>query len=404
MRDSALDEALTAIGYAKVIVALHPGDGGAPIGAAVAAMASTAAIPRRPSAGARRGVAVTASAASSLELDLQQHFIVPNEAQPLSLAAAVLRTDVTASRRSKAASKQPKSASPRLMRMYPHLRLAIGYVNNGGATALEADSRVASVVKAPELSLIRPVAARPAAPGKVTSWGILRLGADKLWAAGFEGEGVVVGHLDTGVDGSHPALAGAIAAFAEFDMTGELVPGAQPRDSAQHGTHTAGTIVGRSGPKGSFGVAPKAKLASGMVIEGGQTIDRILSGMDWMVEQGCHILSMSLGLRGYTPAFQTVIDSLRAAGVLPVIAVGNEGPLTSRSPGNYANVVSIGAARIKSQAFRAARPSIVPTNRSFPRSLRQASGWCRASPTGDLPKWTAPRWQPPISPVWRRCS
>jgi subtilisin len=52
---------------------------------------------------------------------------------------------------------------------------------------------------------------------------------------------------------------------------------------------------------------------------------------------------MSLGLRGFTPAFQTVIDALRAANVLPVIAVGNEGPNTSRSPGNYANVLSVGA-------------------------------------------------------------
>jgi subtilisin family serine protease len=52
---------------------------------------------------------------------------------------------------------------------------------------------------------------------------------------------------------------------------------------------------------------------------------------------------MSLGIRGFTPAFQTVIDALRTAGVLPVIAVGNEGPLTSRSPGNYANVISVGA-------------------------------------------------------------
>jgi subtilisin family serine protease len=52
---------------------------------------------------------------------------------------------------------------------------------------------------------------------------------------------------------------------------------------------------------------------------------------------------MSLGLRGYTPAFQVVIDALRGQGVLPVIAVGNEGPRTSRSPGNYTNVISVGA-------------------------------------------------------------
>jgi subtilisin family serine protease len=80
-----------------------------------------------------------------------------------------------------------------------------------------------------------------------------------------------------------------------------------------------------------------------MVIEGGQVIDRILGGMDWVIGEGVRILSMSLGLRGYTPAFQAIVDALRRANVLPVIAVGNEYPNTSRSPGNYANVLSVGA-------------------------------------------------------------
>jgi subtilisin family serine protease len=175
------------------------------------------------------------------------------------------------------------------------------------------------------------------------TWGIKRIRADRLWEAGHKGKGVVVGHLDTGVDGSHPALRGAIAAFAEFDLAGNQVPGARAHDSDEHGTHTAGTIAGRAGQKGAFGVAPEAQLASGLVIEGGQVVDRILAGMEWLVDQQVHILSMSLGLRGYTPAFQTVIDALRAAKVLPIIAVGNEGPNNSRSPGNYANVLSVGA-------------------------------------------------------------
>lgn len=149
--------------------------------------------------------------------------------------------------------------------------------------------------------------------------------------------------LDTGADGTPPALEGAIASFAEFDMAGDRVPNARPTDSDDHGTHTAGTIVGRVRKKGAFGAAPAAKLASAMVIEGGQVIDRILAGMDWVIGEGVRIMSMSLGLRGYTPAFQAIVDALRAANVLPVIAVGNEYANSSRSPGNYANVLSVGA-------------------------------------------------------------
>ena len=72
-----------------------------------------------------------------------------------------------------------------------------------------------------------------------------------------------------------------------------------------HG-HTAGTIAARAVGTTRFGVAPEAGLASAMVIEGGNVIARILAGMDWTVGQGVQILSMSLGLRGYTPAFLSV--------------------------------------------------------------------------------------------------
>jgi subtilisin family serine protease len=165
-----------------------------------------------------------------------------------------------------------------------------------------------------------------------------------LWDAGFTGRGVLVGHLDTGVDGSHPALAGALAAFAEFDSLGKLLKNAaKPRDSGNHGTHTAGTIVGRPVGKTHFGVAPEARLASAMVIEGGNVVARILAGMDWAIGKGVRILNMSLGLRGFTPAFLTLSSLLRGRGILPVFAVGNEGPGTSRSPGNYVEALSVGA-------------------------------------------------------------
>jgi subtilisin family serine protease len=80
-----------------------------------------------------------------------------------------------------------------------------------------------------------------------------------------------------------------------------------------------------------------------LVIEGGNVIARVLQGMEWIVERGAPILSVSLGLPGYTPAFEVVLDALWTNDVLPVIAIGNEGANTSRSPGNYANTMSIGA-------------------------------------------------------------
>jgi len=169
-----------------------------------------------------------------------------------------------------------------------------------------------------------------------TTWGLRKLGIEALWKEGLTGKGVAVGHLDTGVDGNHVAIKSRIAAFMEFDFQGDPMPGASPHDSDDHGTHTAGTICGEKAGGFSIGVAPEAELHSGLVIEGGDVLLRILAGMEWALGQGVRVLSMSLGLRGFTPFFLAVTQRLRDRWVLPVFAIGNEGVGTSRSPGNYA--------------------------------------------------------------------
>jgi subtilisin family serine protease len=80
-----------------------------------------------------------------------------------------------------------------------------------------------------------------------------------------------------------------------------------------------------------------------MVIEGGDVVARVMAGMDWIVGSGARILNMSLGIRGMLDDFLALTVLLREKGVLPVFAVGNEGPGTSRSPGNYAEALSVGA-------------------------------------------------------------
>jgi subtilisin family serine protease len=134
-------------------------------------------------------------------------------------------------------------------------------------------------------------------------------------------------------------------AFAEFDAIGnQVTPNPKPHDTGKHGTHTAATIAGRAVKGLAMGVAPGAKLASAIVIEFGNVVARVLSGLDWALGQKVKVLSMSLGLQGWLEDFLPIIQILRTEGVLPVIAVGNEGPGTSRSPGNYTEALSVGAA------------------------------------------------------------
>jgi subtilisin family serine protease len=178
-----------------------------------------------------------------------------------------------------------------------------------------------------------------------------------------------VGHLDTGVDGTHPALKKAIARFAEFDDLGqEVLPTPRPFDSEDHGTHTAATIAGHPVRGRHIGVAPGSRLASAIVIEGGNVVARVLGGMDWAVGHNVRILSMSLGFPGWVDDFLALTRLLREKNILPVFAVGNEGPGTSRSPGNYPETLSVGAHDVdadvaefsSSQRFSRKRDPVVP--------------------------------------------
>ena len=239
-----------------------------------------------------------------------------------------------------------QDVDPAQVRVYPNLGIVYGTVDASGLAALKEDPAVRKVNAANPFSLIRPVSGAESTLVGQHTWGLEAMHVPEVWAKGLTGAGVKVAHLDTGVDGEHPALDGAIAEFAQFDLAGRIIPGVVATDSDQrdgHGTHTAATIAGRAVRDRHVGVAPGAELYSAMVIEGGDAVARILGGMDWAVGQGVRILSMSLGIRGLVADFLDIVDILRDNGVLPVIAVGNEGPGTSRSPGNYPKALSVGA-------------------------------------------------------------
>ncbi|HZI70947.1 MAG TPA: S8 family serine peptidase [Nitrososphaeraceae archaeon] len=232
-------------------------------------------------------------------------------------------------------------------RFFPKLGVYVGYMDKKGIN--KTKDIAASLHPAENISPIRPVAKRLAMSAGSMTWGCQRLGLDKIWSQGLTGKGVRVGHLDTGVDAKHEALRGKIKGFIDTDPnTGDIIP--DPRspedaayDSDEHGTHTAGTICGGLANGMAIGVAPNCDLFSGLVIEGGKVEFRVLRGMEWCIENHVRILSMSLGLRGYTPVWLEIVRRLRQNGVLPVFAIGNEGPGTSRSPGNYVEPISVGA-------------------------------------------------------------
>lgn len=214
---------------------------------------------------------------------------------------------------------------------------------------------------------------------KAHTWGLARTGALAVWGAfGARGEDIKVAVLDTGVDATHPDLKDKVVGFAEFDRKGAIIVDdvAKARDSDRHGTHCAGIIAGGNAKGRWIGMAPKAKILSGMVLSperpgapASGTDAQILAGIEWAVRSGAQVISMSLGGMRLSP---DVIDTYTRAfinanrvGIPVVAAVGNWGSQTSDSPGNDYFAFTVGAtdARDLAAGFSGGRTQIVEKSR-----------------------------------------
>lgn len=197
------------------------------------------------------------------------------------------------------------------------------------------------------------------------TWGLDRIGADRVHQElGLTGDGVRVAVLDTGVDITHPDLAGRMVTtdpddptfpggWMELDATGEPVA-SQPHDSEDHGTHVAGTVMGDDASGTQIGVAPDAELMAGLVLPGGEgTLAQVIAGMEWAADpydaQGnpagepADIVNMSLGAVGRHDELIAPTRNLVAAGIFPSFSAGNNCFGSSSSPGNVYEAVGVGA-------------------------------------------------------------
>jgi subtilisin family serine protease len=175
-----------------------------------------------------------------------------------------------------------------------------------------------------------------------------QIGAPVAWRAGQTAKGVKVAVLDTGIDATHPDLAGAIAESADF--TGSPY-GAD--DVNGHGTHVASIVTGSGAASAGryAGVAPDATLLDGKVLDdgGSGTESGIIAGMEWAAGRGAKVINMSLGSdynTDGTDLLSTAVDRLSAqTGALFVVAAGNNGPAagTIGSPGAAEAALTVGA-------------------------------------------------------------
>ncbi|MFS0861527.1 carboxypeptidase regulatory-like domain-containing protein [Fredinandcohnia sp. 179-A 10B2 NHS] len=193
---------------------------------------------------------------------------------------------------------------------------------------------------------------------RLPEWGIEKINATKVWGEyGIKGEGIVVGIMDSGVDGGHEALKHNYRGkdgnhqYSWIDLSGHNYP--TPQDGNGHGTHVAGTAVG-GGQGEPIGVAPEAEwIAAKIFNDGGSTTtSAIHRAFEWFMAPGGdpskapHVVNNSWGnSNAYNIEFYEDVEAWVAAGIFPLFAAGNDGPgsQTIGSPGSFPSAFAIGA-------------------------------------------------------------
>jgi subtilisin family serine protease len=175
---------------------------------------------------------------------------------------------------------------------------------------------------------------------QVIDWGVSVVQAPLLWGT-VRGEGMKVAILDTGINKNHPDLIGNIRGGANF-TTSDIN---DYEDRQGHGSHCAGIIGAVDNGLGVIGVAPAVELYSVKVLgDNGQgSTDWIVQGLDWCIANQIDIASMSLGCGGDPgPALHDAIKRARAAGIIIVVASGNESTQCGY-PAAYEECIAVGA-------------------------------------------------------------
>lgn len=155
---------------------------------------------------------------------------------------------------------------------------------------LKNDPQVQLVVPTMPTRLISPVEVKPVLPrtALASNWGIKAVRADK---SRYDGAGVSIAVLDTGIDRDHPAFAGMTLVEKDFSDHGN-------GDRNGHGTHCAGTIFGRNDGQQRVGVArgvERALIGKVLGDDGAGQSEMVFHALTWAMEQQADIISMSLG-------------------------------------------------------------------------------------------------------------
>jgi len=174
---------------------------------------------------------------------------------------------------------------------------------------------------------------RPADGTREITYNVLKVNAHLVWDLGYEGEGIIVAIVDTGVNYNHNDLKTHMWTHPDYPNHGWNFVGNNnnPMDDHNHGTHCAGTVAGDGTAGSQTGMAPKAQIMAIKVwnSQGSGGTSSMCQGIQFAVEKGAHIVSMSGGVWGGGSAaeriqFRNTMNNVLDAGLIASIAAGND--------------------------------------------------------------------------------
>ena len=185
-------------------------------------------------------------------------------------------------------------------------------------------------------------------------YGLETTHAQQAQDEGFTGADVKACVADTGLDTRQSDIApNLVDTYDVFNHTEGLhasdVFDLGVATTETHATHVSGIILGAINGTGIHGVAPDAKLYEARVL-GTQTdgsvsgeTSQVMEGVQWLADQGCKVINMSLGGGDKSQAEEALYNKIRNHGTLIVVASGNDSSKKVSFPGAYQSVVTVGA-------------------------------------------------------------
>ena len=172
-------------------------------------------------------------------------------------------------------------------------------------------------------------------------WSIGKTFLPDAWNLTHGSPDVTIAVVDTGVDLNHQDLQGKLTSGYDF-VDNDATPG----DEHGHGTHCAGIAGAAWGnSKGIAGAGADCTIMPVRVLDadGSGLSDQVASGIEWAVDHGAKIISLSLGGPAPSNVLNDAVNYAWDHGAVVVCAAGNDGTATRNYPAAYTHVISVGA-------------------------------------------------------------